>query len=319
MEQLNTDLLKTLCEIVHPSQREQAMISFILNFCYSIEGISFELDEANNLFIEKNTTNPEVFPCLVAHMDEILHYTGTKCARIKGNKIYGYYKKTGKQCGLGLDDTFGIYICLHCLFCLTDVKVCLTTQEEMGCVGAELAALNIDFFDNCRFLLQADRMGGQDLITHTNGIDITSDEFLKDIDPLLEKYKYKEARGTMTDVGTLKENINLSAVNISCGYYCAHTHKEYGNLTELQNCLNFILDIIRLNNKVYKHTADLTYSYSRFLSGGWKYDNEEEEYAYGRRYSYTYEDPDEYYYEQLAKNCETCKTYNCEECAHSHL
>ena len=306
MEQVNTTLLKALCEIVHPSRQEQAMITYILNFCYTIEGIKFEMDDENNLFITKNTTNPTVYPCLVAHLDEILHYTGVKCARIKGNKIYGYYKKTGKQCGLGLDDCFGIYICLHCLYCLPDLKVCFTTQEEMGCIGAEVAGLNIDFFDNCRFLLQADRMGGQDLITHTNGIDITSDEFLEDIDSLLEKYKYKEARVTMTDVGTLKENINLSAVNISCGYYCAHTHKEYGNLTELNNCLNFILDIIKLNDKVYEHTADLSGSYSRYSNFSWPPGETEHVYAY--------QDSDEAFYENLADKCSNCKTYRCDEC-----
>ena len=301
MEQLNLEVLKILCEIEHPSGKEQAMISFILNFCYAIEGISIELDEENNLFVTKNTTNPDKFPCLVAHLDEILKYEGRKCARIKGNKIYGYYKNTGKQCGLGLDDCFGIYICLHCLYILPDLKVCFPSKEELGCLGAEIASLNIDFFDDCRFLLQADRMGGQDLITHTNGIDVTSSEFLKDIDPLLEKYKYKEARGTMTDIGTLKENINLSAVNISCGYYYAHTHKEYGNLTELQNCLNFIIDIIRLNDKVYEHTADLRYSYSRF--------------TYPSYYDYKY-NSDEEFYHSLADYCEKCATYDCDHCPH---
>lgn len=281
------------------------------------------MDDANNLFITKDTTNPKVFPCLVAHLDEILHYNGVKCAKIKGNKIFGYYKKTGKQCGLGLDDCFGIYICLHCLWCLPDVKVCFTTQEEMGCIGAETASLNIDFFENCRFLLQADRMGGQDLITHTNGIDVTSDEFLKDIDPLLEKYKYKEARGTMTDIGTLKENINLSAVNISCGYYCAHTHKEYGNITELQNCLNFIIEIIKLNDKVYEHTSDLTYSYGSWNFNYKDYYEEDLEDAlypgYGgsrtKNRKTSYQDSDEDFYNELANKCRYCKDYDCENCA----
>ena len=64
------------------------MITYILNFCYTIEGIQFEMDDENNLFITKNTTNPAVYPCLVAHLDEILHYTGVKCAKIKGNKMW---------------------------------------------------------------------------------------------------------------------------------------------------------------------------------------------------------------------------------------
>lgn len=298
MEQLNLDLLKTLCEIIHPSGKEHMMTTFIMNYCYKIEGVTIEFDEDWNLFVTKNTTNPDSFPCLIAHQDEILKYTGLKRARIKKNKIYGYYLNSGKQCGLGLDDCFGIYICLHLLHKLPDLKVCFTVQEEYGCLGAETAALNIDFFDNCRYLIEPDRRGGNDLITRTNGLDVTSSEFLEDIDHLLEKYKYKEAVGTMTDIGTLKENINLSAINVACGYYNAHTHAEYGNLTELQKCLNFILDIINNNDKVYPHTCKLHHYYKSYTTTA---------------YDQAYED-DTDYYNRLADQCANCKDYDCEHC-----
>lgn len=206
-----------------------------------------------------------------------------------------------------------------------------------------MAALNDEFFKDCRFLLEADRTGSSDLITYTNGIVVTSEEFLKDIDPLLEKYKYREARGTMTDIGTLKEFIDLSAVNISCGYYCAHTHNEYGNIKELENCLNFIIDIIKLNDKVYPHKADLTYSYTHYLGGGYGSVGRHYGYdSYVRSYYDDYDDWDDYYdrrgtervvaeyyqpsandkadedfYNNLADKCEKCKDRTrCDECPH---
>ena len=299
LEQLNLDLLKSLCELIHPSGKEAAMTTFIMNYCYKIEGITVEFDEDWNLFITKNTTNPESFPCLVAHQDEILRYTGLKRVRIKGNKIYGYYVNNGKQCGLGLDDCFGIYICLHLLKTQPDLKICFTVQEEYGCLGAETAALNIDFFDNCRYLIEPDRRGGSDLITRTNGLDVTSDEFLKDIDSLLEKYKYKEAIGTMTDIGTLKENVNLSAINVSCGYYNAHTHAEYGNLTELQKCLNFINEVINNNDKIYPHTCKLR----------WHSSIKDDKYTLIADLE---DDTD--YYNRLADQCATCRDFDCENC-----
>lgn len=291
MEKINIDLLKKLCEINHPSGKEHSMVTFILNFCYKISGISFELDDYNNLFITKNTTNPDTYACLVSHMDEIFTHTDVKVARIKKNKIYGYYKNSKRQCGLGLDDSFGIYICLHCLVLFPNLKVCFTTKEERGCIGAERASLNVDFFDDCRYLLQADRHGNSDLITHTNGMNVTSEEFLSDIAPLMDKYHYTKEIGTMTDIGTLKENINLSAVNISCGYYREHTDHEYGDLIAFRNCLNFIVDIINLNDKVYPHTSILDYP------------------------TYYHYSRDEYdYYNTLAKNCTTCIDYDCMNC-----
>lgn len=307
MKKIDFTLLKDLCEIIHPSNEEYPMISYVLNYCYRIEGITFELDEANNLFITKDTTNPETFPCLVAHLDEILTHKEPKHVSIKKDIISGKYSD-GTQCGLGLDDTFGIYICLHCLKLFPDLKICLTTAEEMGCVGAETAAFNIEFFNNCRYMLQADRMGKNDLITKTNGLVVTSDEFLKDIDHLMEKYGYSVATGTMTDIGTLKENINLVAVNISCGYYNAHTHQEYGKLSELQNCLNFIIDIINNNTKVYEHTSEIpNYSYKYFDDDATYWEEKYKDYYY---------DSYEPNWDKVNKICSNCKFYDCANCKH---
>lgn len=259
MEQLDLGLLRKLCEIHHYSGEEYTMITFVLNEIYKIEGITVELDEQSNLFITKNTTDPDTYPVVIAHLDEVLKYKGKKQVKIKKDTILGFFEKNGikQRCGLGLDDAFGIYCALHLLSILPDLKVVLTTKEEMGCIGAETAAFNYQFFENARFMLQADRRGSSDLITYTNGWEVTSPQFLEDITPLMHKYNYKEARGTMTDIGTLKDIVNVSACNISCGYYSAHTHNEYGKLSELANCLNFMYEIILTCTKVYPHQSEI--------------------------------------------------------------
>lgn len=264
MEKLNLQLLFDLCKINRPSDKEYRMVTYILNYVYKLEGITIEQDAERNLFITKNTTNPETYPVIVAHMDEVFSSTLSKKIKIEGDYISGYNIINNKrqQCGLGLDDAFGIYCALHLLKRLPNLKVVFTTQEEMGCIGANEAAYNVEFFANVRYMLQADRRGNSDLITHTNGMDVTSDKFLTDIAPLMKKYGYKIARGTMTDVGTLKEEVHVSACNISCGYYKAHTAKEYGKLSELQKCLNFMYDIVTICTEVYPHTAQIpVYNY----------------------------------------------------------
>ena len=63
------------------------MISFIINYCYNVGGIFFEIDSKNNIFITKNTTNPESYPCLVAHMDEVHKHKNNREVLIKNGYI----------------------------------------------------------------------------------------------------------------------------------------------------------------------------------------------------------------------------------------
>lgn len=262
------------------------MILFITKFCLAQKDVDVETDGARNLFITKNTTNPDVYPCLIAHMDEVPRYTNDREIVVKKDKIFGRYVGTKQQCGLGADDKNGIYIALHLLTILPNMKICFTTEEEVGCIGARTAAYNLEFFQDCQFLIEPDRRGANDLITRTNGLNVTSKEFLDDVADIMKKYKFSEAVGTMTDIGDLVETTKLSAVNVSCGYYNAHTHQEYTKLSELQNTLNFIYEIVTLNNKAYPHVSTSAYAkwgthgnhYSRYWD---RYDDWDDGYSYG--------------------------------------
>ena len=241
---VNLKLLKRLYLIDHESTNEHDMISFILNYCYKIPHLTFSIDKECNLFITKNTTNPEKYACVVAHMDTVHNFTSARELIIKNNIITAQYIKSGFQCGLNADDCNGILVVLQLLETLPNLKVCFTTQEEIGGKGANEATNNIEFFLDVRYMIQADRRGKDDLITHTNGIDSASTKFIEDIRPLMEKYGYSEGVGTFTDIGILANELLISGVNISCGYYDEHTLKESCNIDELNNCLNFIHDII---------------------------------------------------------------------------
>ena len=192
---VNLKLLKRLYLIDHESTNEHDMISFILNYCYKIPHLTFSIDKECNLFITKNTTNPEKYACVVAHMDTVHSFTSARELIIKNNIITAQYIKSGLQCGLNADDCNGILVALQLLETLPNLKVCFTTQEEIGGKGADVAADNIEFFLDVRYLIQADRRGKSDLITHTNGINSASEEFVKDIESLMEKYGYSEEIG----------------------------------------------------------------------------------------------------------------------------
>lgn len=250
---LDLNLLKRLLVIDHPSKQEYPMLSAIMNECYKIGNLEFEIDSYCNIFITKNTNNPDYFIGVIAHTDCVKPHPN-KAIKIKNGKIFGRNPVTGKQIGLGADDTVGICIALQLLKELPDLKVCFTTEEEVGFCGADVAAENINFFHDVSYLMQADRHGGSDLITYTNGIYSASEEWLQKVTPIMAKYKYKEEYGIGTDVGILSEKLELSGVNISCGYHSEHTDFEYMVISEIQNCLNFMEEIAKtiLPDKQYE-------------------------------------------------------------------
>ena len=90
------------------------------------------------------------------------------------------------------------------------LKVALFVEEETGCQGSNQA--DMDFFKDCRFVIQPDRRGYKDLITTIGWTDLCSDEFLKAIG--YEKFGYQETEGLFTDV-LRKSAASISVVDIT--------------------------------------------------------------------------------------------------------
>lgn len=313
---LDLKLLKRLYLVNSPSRGEQPMMSFIINHCYKIPNLKFEIDHYNNLFITKNTTNPEYYPCVVAHMDRVVTNHGPYRVVVNNGVIKGEHIRNGLPSGLGADDSNGICIALQLLKEMPNLKVVFTTEEEIGAIGAREAALNIDFLNDIMYFLQADRRGSSDLITDTNGITVVSPEFLTDLSPIMIKYGYQEdPTGTLTDIGELCEQLKICGCNISCGYYGAHSSKEYTVISELQNCLNFMEEVINtLQGKVYE--LDVKYTYSSYYNDGYDFDwapdmDEWEKYDAACRKAEA-EAPKEIDYESIP--CDTCRDMDCMNC-----
>ncbi len=218
---------------------------WILN---NVAGAMVTTDDNGNLLVSKGQA--EEYPCVVAHIDQIQD-THSKDFRAIETKDYilGFSLKNKQQEGLGADDKNGVWVALKCLQKYGAIKCAFFVGEEIGCIGS--SAVDLSFFDNCRFVLQCDRRNGSDLITSIFG-ELCSKEFLNDID--FEQFGYKETHGALTDVATLKERgLAVCALNISCGYYKPHTDQEFTIKSELQNCLAFVSHIIEKCQKKYSH------------------------------------------------------------------
>lgn len=162
---------------------------------------------------------------------------------------------------MGADDKNGIWIALKCLESYDCIKIAFFVGEEIGCVGS--SKTNMEFFNDVRFVIEPDRRERNDLITSISGMELCSEEFINDTG--YARFGYKPTDGLMTDVMELKERgLEVSCINLSCGYYSPHTGNEFVVKKDLLNCLNFVRHIIETCTKIYHHTCEDWYGRSRF-------------------------------------------------------
>lgn len=244
-------LLKKLYAIHSPSGKEDKMIKFLISYLQSLPGVKLGKDYYGNLYAMKGES--ESYPCVVAHLDQVqrLHPRDFRAIETR-DIIFGYSANEHSFCGLGADDKNGILIAIQAIKQYDCMKIAFFKEEETGCRGSSRAEMN--FFENCRFVIQCDRRGNSDLITNIGCTDICSEKFIQDIDP--EKWGYKEESGMMTDVEALKERgLTASAINMSCGYFNPHTDEEITVKRDLEKCWRMVQHIIEDCTETYPHEA----------------------------------------------------------------
>lgn len=250
------ELLKQLFSIHSKSGKEGKIRKFIWNWVrQTVPDAKIECDKPGNLYVTKGKS--DTYPCIVAHMDQVQErHSKDFIAYEAEDIIIGFSPKHKEQQGLGADDKCGLWIGLKCLQKFDCLKLAFFVGEEVGCKGSGLA--NMAFFDDCRFVIEPDRKGSEDLITQIGWTPLCSDDFLKDIG--FKKFGYKETEGMMTDIEALKDHgLMLSCINVSCGYYRPHSNEEFVYKPALLNCFAFVEHIIKTCTKVYPHIDNTAY------------------------------------------------------------
>lgn len=242
-------LLKKLYRIYSPSGKEKRLREFIKDYVRTIPDTEYYQDKAGNLYVTKGTA--ETYPCIAAHLDQVQYIHSKDFTAIETRDIiFGYSPKNRRFEGLGADDKNGIWVALCCLKKYPKLKCVFFVQEETGCRGSSQAEMK--FFEDTRFVIQCDRQGHSDLINNISGTELCSSAFTLDMD--YGKFGYSIQEGMLTDVLTLKEQeLAVSCVNVSCGYYKPHTDNEYTVKKDLLNCLKFVGHIIENLTETYPH------------------------------------------------------------------
>jgi len=145
----------------------------------------------------------------------------------------------------GADDRVGISLSIEMFRQHPNIKLFFPMDEESMGTGSNHC--NVKFFEDCCFMIQPDRnmyKNKRDYINHTNGIQVTTNEFDRAVRSFMKEYKYTTGRGTFTDIGELVLNgANICCFNLSC-YLNAHTDQETVWIPLYEDALNFVNDVI---------------------------------------------------------------------------
>ena len=217
------------------------------------------------------------FPVLLtAHMDTVHK---EQCKRI----TYGKTKDGLSYCtspeGIGGDDRCGIYMAMQILE-YVDCSVLFCEDEEIGSVGAE-KFIKTDLCKSLKgkfkYIIELDRANSDDAVFYHDGN--------KDFHNFILKEFWKQAKGSWSDICTLSPALEISSVNFSCGYYQAHTIKEYVVLEEMEKSINEIIILLQrtdVNAEPFKFVEviekpkyDYGYGYGIFSRYSWLYDDDD--------------------------------------------
>lgn len=240
-------LLYELYTIHSPTRDESKMRDYLLRWLKKY-GIPHSLDKETGCIFYLNPHQP----LLSAHMDQVQRKAPSfDDLRECGDRILA------PGFGLGADDKNGIWIILNELYLgkLNQEPMpsfIFSTAEECGS-GNAAQCFRRNFLDAddkplVPFALILDRRGSGDIIGFENGY--SSLDFELKVEEISERHQmgYKATQGIYSDADELSEYVNC--VNLSVGYYNAHTTEEETSRTDLMRAWNFVRHLLKARDEL---------------------------------------------------------------------
>ena len=175
---------------------------------------------------------------LVAHLDTV-HREKVKmiCQSEDGNILMSPQ-------GIGGDDRCGVYALVKLYEQAVEKPWLLfTCDEETGAGGAKAFAkmyaegkIPIEL-GNIKCIIELDRKGSRDAVYY----DCANEDF----ENYISGKGFQTAIGSFSDISVLAPALGLAAVNLSAGYYHAHTQHEYIDRSQLENVIAKVGEIIQ--------------------------------------------------------------------------
>lgn len=237
------EFLFALYSMYSPTGKEEDVVNYCRE-CFTQYGFKVFVGKENNLYATRNLHNTgEKLVCINAHTDTVQN---PRDSVVDQYVRYQWYNDvfTGNGYMIGGDDKNGIAVALTLAACTElPMKVILTTGEEKGGIGsAELVASD---FKDVAFCFTLDRKGGNDIVSEYCGRTCAPKEFVKtfiDISMRDCNHKFVDVQGSYADTYTISEFV--PCINVSAGYYNAHTANDFTDVGELYDVMMCIANAI---------------------------------------------------------------------------
>ena len=174
---------------------------------------------------------------LVAHLDTV-HKEPVRdiCKTTDGNILMSPQ-------GIGGDDRCGVYALLS-VYERARIKPWLlfTCDEEIGGVGASYFCEAFEWqeipkeLDDVKCIVEIDRKGKNDAVYYECAN--------RDFEDYITSKGFETQYGSYSDICDVAPTLGVAAVNLSSGYYNAHTQHEYINIAELNATIDKVLGIV---------------------------------------------------------------------------
>ena len=176
---------------------------------------------------------------LIAHMDTV-HKESVKqiCKTHNGNILMSPQ-------GIGGDDRCGVFALVKAHKAADISKkpwLLFTCDEEIGGVGAEKFCEHHrkgklpKELDGLKLLVEIDRKGERDAVYYECG----NEEF----EEYITSKGFETEYGSFSDISVIAPELGVAAVNLSSGYYNAHTLHEYINRAHLNATIEKVISIV---------------------------------------------------------------------------
>ena len=190
---------------------------------------------------------------LVAHMDTV-HKEQCNIIENKNGVI-------SSPQGIGGDDRCGIFIIMNLVKEL-NCSVLLCEEEEHGTVGARKFA-KTNYINNLdvNYMVEFDRNGNNDAVFYS----CDNKDFTKFV---LDNTNFFETQGSWSDISVLAPAAKLAAVNLSSGYYKAHTTAEYVIYEDMFDTMDAAKNLINAEcNEPFEY-VEKKYDWSKWYNNG---------------------------------------------------
>lgn len=174
---------------------------------------------------------------LVAHLDTVHREpVRTICTDRGGNILMSPQ-------GIGGDDRCGVYALVK-TYEMSELKPWLlfTCDEETGGKGASAFAKAYGQaelpkeLEGLKFIVEIDRKGSRDAVYYDCGND--------DFEEYITSKGFRTAQGSFSDISLIAPKLGVAAVNLSSGYYDAHTLHEHINVGQLEAVIGKVVDMV---------------------------------------------------------------------------